>query len=288
MEKSTNEASPMCNHQTLEDIQDVISSQVSAVGTMPCNSLDGRQTDLFGQVVAPVSPSQSPVKVKAKQTKGTCGLSSTGSSESVALTRCLANRLKEQLSTVGSMEYRQTWKQKVTPLDRLYWAHTASTLRTGDKDCIGWPTPKVASGDYQRDKNGMKVMNLPGTAKMAGWATPTTRDHKDGQNVQNVPENCLLGRQVHGWYTPRARGDAAGNRWMDGDIRNLEDQAHGVTTGSSTSQTEQRGALNPALSRWLMGYPAEWLYCVPSNYPIPRYKAKKVIRKKRKSTGIAE
>lgn len=35
----------------------------------------------------------------------------------------------------------------------------------------------------------------------------------------------------------------------------------GIRRISSNAGTERPGALNPALSRWLMGYPAEWDSC---------------------------
>lgn len=193
-----NEASLMCSHQTLGDIPSAISLQESADGHTHCNLPDGQQTDLFGQAVALVSHSRLQGKAMASKTNGTCGPISLGSSKSADLSQCLANRLKERLDTVGSMEYVQTWKLKATPLGRQYWAHTASTPRTKDNGCTGWATPKVATGDYQYGKNKSKILNLTGMAKMAAWATPTGRDHKDGANVENVPENCLLGRQVHG------------------------------------------------------------------------------------------
>ena len=67
------------------------------------------------------------------------------------------------------------------------------------------------AGQYGR-KEGT---TLGGAARAAGWATPTTRDHKDGsaQSTQNVPVNALLGRMVHaaqGWNTPRATDGSNG------------------------------------------------------------------------------
>ena len=94
-----------------------------------------------------------------------------------------------------------------------------------------------------------------------------------------------------GWLSPRARGDAGGNRWEKGDIRNLEDQAmisgwptprlkespnrdidnclkKGSQMGLSEvvrmasngfiAETTNTGQLNPAFSRWLMEFPKSW------------------------------
>ena len=253
--------------ETLPDTPNATSSQESGAGRLPSTLQDGPELDLFGQVLAPASHSAQLESGKAKTTNGMSGRNSFGSFESVALTQSLANRLKERLGTVGSMEYSQTWKEKVTPAGRLYWAHTARAHPTSDSGCTGWPTPKASESQESvesvtarrqrlREQGDTKTGNLlnlsqavqiagwptprtekhnpqqrsdftPNLAAVAGWATPTSKDHKDGPPCPNVETNALLGRQV----------------WL------------------SHVPTENRGALNPEFSCWLMGYPPEWCEC---------------------------
>lgn len=93
----------------------------------------------------------------------------------------------------------------------------------------GWPTP-MAKDKHESARRSIALLRgheaPTETGRwVAGWATPTTRDHKDGTStLENTPINGLLGRQVS--LSP-------------------------ATTGG-------RGALAPEFSRWLMGYPAGW------------------------------
>lgn len=65
-----------------------------------------------------------------------------------------------------------------------------------------------------------------------------------------------------GWLTPRARGDAGGSRWKNGDGRNLEDQARIFCLSRGLTIAEvARLSLSPKFVRRLMGYPAAWERC---------------------------
>src|SRR5574337_1184547 len=112
--------------------------------------------------------------------------------------------------------------------------------------CAAWPTARSSDGDKgvrtmrgasrEPERRNGEGLDLPTTATLAsGWATPTTRDWKDGAtSLENTPVNALLGRQVLG-----------------------------AMSNGSNAPTAKPGQLNPAFSRWLMGCPAAWGYCPP-------------------------
>jgi hypothetical protein len=79
---------------------------------------------------------------------------------------------------------------------------------------------------------GSGGINLQQAATLTPWGTPACRDWKDGSQA-DVKTNGLLGRQV--WLSPAA--------------------------------TANRGVLDAAFSRWLMGFPEAWDRASP-NYEI--------------------
>lgn len=124
-----------------------------------------------------------------------------------------------------------TWKVKGIPSGRSLFQLAASVHGTGENGFSLWPTPRVSdisSGIRPNDgrnrigTNGEKWgLNLSDAIKL--WPTPTSRDHKDTGDCENVPENCLLGRVVH--------------------------------------PSKEHGSLNPLWVEWLMGFPIGWTDC---------------------------
>jgi len=214
-------ALPKSNQQISLATHSATSSPASADGVSPSDLPGGPTTDLFGRVVAPASRSRRRGKAKELLTPATSGLSGSGSSASVALAQCLANKLQAQLGTAGSTLFRQTWKVKVTPSGRPYWAHTASAHRTSDNGFGSWPKPMLTS-----------------------WATPQVADGRG------------------------ATGPASKNKDLGRDVRMISH--HGTTSSGSPAATAKPGQLNPAFSRWLMGYPPEWDACAATVTPLSR------------------
>ena len=181
-------------------------------------------------------------------TSGTCGRSSTGSSASVALTQCLASRLKTLLGKGGLMEYAEIWKERVTPSGRWYWEHTASTRRISASGCIGWPTPRTSDC-----RGAQEVENREGSPALhtvAGWCSPTATDGARGSLPPRPQDTGVpLSQQVAGiagWPTPQCtqgpnmsmnRGEDYGGR----RARVTPQSVEGILAGWGTPRVGNNG-----------------------------------------------
>jgi hypothetical protein len=201
------------------------------------------------------------------------------------------------------MEYSETWKEKATPAGRLYWAHTARAHPTSGSGCTGWLTPSANEDAAGNPGTKMQAMLGSQCKLVVGFATPSTRDHKDTGDLENsrfrkdgkerndtVPRQCAM----VGYPTPSCSSSAGeisedlerhGAKWRNkktGRIlqTNLATEMKmglglGATSTSSPSSTEKRGALNPAHSRWLMGYPVAWCQAAISASRMLKQRAKR-------------
>ena len=274
------EASLTFEQETLPVSTRSISSLELADGVTPCGSSESVTTSRPGPDPAHASHSVPPGKEEALRTSATSGPRCSGSLKSAALQQSLASKLVQRLGSVGSMEYRQTWKEKVTPAGRLLWAHTASghpisdSVSIGSQPLEGWPkTPQASDGQ------GGVMEIRPGTtgkyklrdyAHLAGWATPQASDPVEGARTDpSSPQKCL-GRDIRtfmaGWRSPQAQnGEKAGMppETRVGHNLNLQDQVLGTILEPFFVPTGRRVVLDPEFSLWLMGFPEAWVTAAP-------------------------
>jgi len=230
-ETLTSEASSMSGQATCEITRNVTSSPALVSGQAPCETRESGTPITSGPDRALANLSARQAKEAGLLTSGTYGPPSSISSRSAALQSCLASKLQARMGFNGSILFRLTWKERVTPSGRPICALRASQWRqakrkSGNRLSNGYDGPfslvliPSSPPSYVIMPNGLTerlVSALRTSANgCAGWPTPQTRDHfpahtpeyiaekkAQGHGMQNLSDSVMLAA----WPTPVANDD---------------------------------------------------------------------------------
>jgi len=140
------------------------------------------------------------------------------------------------------------------------------TLDVTSQLATGWRTP-TASDSARGPKSEMNYLdclktgkhsiNLVDEAKFAEWATPNTMDVLPVRSPQAMYNQSRNGMRKNRSFPANLREQ------VDPVMQQIyqdskKDATLGITQTGYIAETKSIGQLNPALSRWLMGFPVEW------------------------------
>jgi hypothetical protein len=165
-------------------------------------------------------------------------------------------------------EFSGTWPKSGSMRSGRCWARETWEPLIGGSGCSSWLTPKGSEARCENYTHETTVKHFRegrqiGLSQFVRsiWATPTSRDWKDGDCSQaNVETNCLLGRQALTATGPASRS-GSGRRWAT--PRAAQGASHKATPGGESVETQAQEMtglrrLNPNFVDWLMGWPPGW------------------------------
>lgn len=244
---------PKYKPKTLKASHNATSSQESEAGLSHSSSRASRQQPDSGRDRPHASRSALPENSSGNTTPDTLRPSSSTSSASAALQSCLGNKLRQQLQNRGCAIYKLTWREKATPSGLPYSQLVASVPRTKETDCssVPWATPHTSASTGAGTQGRAGGMNIQTMSALAVWPTPTASNN----DRTPAPERAMEMYRENGSKIQQRLQDFAAI------TQPTRITASGQMLTGSDAGMESSGQLNPAHSRWLMGFPLEWDAC---------------------------